>query len=135
MKQKTFQWNRLDLLVIALGAILMLGVFWISREPVQPSAPVTGTYTIRFEALSSAQEGDAVTAARGGYDMGTVTAAETAPNGALNVTVAVQIHETDLGVTTASGCSIRVGTSVNCTIGGASAEGVIVGLSYTGGQS
>lgn len=125
--------NIIDVVFLFLIAAVALTAYFLSHDSTENVNTVTASYTVELtdpEGLTadSVKIGDRVTDNARGYDMGSVTAVEALPS-ALRITVEAGTVENEKGISTASGCSIRVGTQVWCTVGTLSAKGTVVELS------
>lgn len=128
--KKRLRLNFIDITLVLLIAAVVLTAYFLSHDSSDEVNTVSRTYVIAFSDTGTVRIGDAVTDAVRGSHMGTVAAVEPDPDsGILRVTVEAETVEDEKGVSTVSGCSIRVGTEVTCTIGSLTASGCIVGLS------
>lgn len=154
MEKKRKHPNFIDIAFILLIAAVALTAYFLShRSSANTIQTVPRTYVIELNNLEPhmadcVSVGSAVTDNVKNYAMGTVTAVEAMPYTissinedegkyvqsevpgkiTLHVTVQAETIEDAKGISTDTGYSLRIGTSVSCTINSLTASGYIINL-------
>lgn len=154
MEKKKRHPNWIDIaFIVLLVAVVAVAYILSHSDSAATVETVKRSYVVELTNLDPHMAdcltvGDKVTDNVKNYDIGTVTALEVVPyenlcmdeeDGVmraaqipdkitLQVTIEADTTETERQIATASGYTLRVGTSVSCTIGQLTAAGYIIGL-------